>query len=433
MSKQEKIGFWAAVLMNINIIVGAGILFSPGPMARLAGSVSFLSWIFVGLLVFPIIWCIAQAPRIFPGEGGFYNYCSKGINPTVGFAAQWVYLIGYIGTAMVMLIVIKEVLANNLGIAFVAEHPLVVNALLLAVFSLLNMLPVSFVSKLQSIATVLKLAPVLLAIGLLPFYFNPAMTYNLADVPSLMMTLPLAIFAFWGFEACASIGGLLKDGPQSVGRVVLTAFFITVGLYTAFHFSVMHIIGVNDLGLHGPIVFPSYLGFAPAVTNALVWGVLIAIAFSYMNSLFGVLLGNMTNLHMIVKNKLIAAPAALSMTNKNERPVAVAGLLAVVVWCMAWFIDFEAGAVALTNVGVSTAFVLTLVAMLLYYWKKRNVVQIFVTMLGCASCAMLIYFSWMRISPNEIERLMYASPLLIGLVFGLLLKYCAPTKKAVRK
>jgi amino acid transporter len=136
MSKQEKIGFWSAVLMNINIIVGAGILFAPGPMARLAGSVSFLSWLFVGMLVFPIIWCIAQAPRLFPGEGGFYNYCSKGINPTAGFIAQWVYLIGYIGTAMVMLIVIKDVLAHNLHVPVVAEHPLLVNAALITIFSL---------------------------------------------------------------------------------------------------------------------------------------------------------------------------------------------------------------------------------------------------------------------------------------------------------
>jgi amino acid transporter len=272
-----------------------------------------------------------------------------------------------------------------------------------------------------------------MAICLLPFYFNPAMTYNIAEVPSLIMTLPLAIFAFWGFEACASIGNLLKDGPQSVGKVVLTAFFITVGLYSAFHFSVMHIMGASDLAIHGPVVFPSYLGFSPALTQSLGWGVLIAIAFSYMNSLFGILLSNMTNLHLIIKNKIIAAPAVLAQTNKSDRPVAIAVLLGLIVWGLAWFIDFEAGAVALTNVGVSTAFVLTLVAMLLHYWKKRNVVQLFVTLLGCASCGMLIYFSWMRISPNEIERLIYASPLVIGLVLGLLLKYCAPVKKIPRK
>lgn len=121
MSGHGKIGFWPAVLMNINIIVGAGILFSPAPMAALAGSVSFLAWALVGLLVFPVIWSIAQAPRAFPGEGGFYNYCTKGINPTAGFVAQWAYLLGYLGTATTMLIVIREALVNKLGCVLLAS------------------------------------------------------------------------------------------------------------------------------------------------------------------------------------------------------------------------------------------------------------------------------------------------------------------------
>ena len=432
MAGHGKIGFWPAVLMNINIIVGAGILFSPAPMAALAGSVSFLAWAFVGLLVFPVIWCIAQAPRLFPGDGGFYNYCTKGINPTAGFIAQWAYLLGYLGTAITMLIVIRDALVNKLGCVFIGEHPLLMNAALITVFTVLNMLPADKIGKIQSIATVLKITPVLLAIGLLPFYFDTSMVYDLSRVPSLFMTLPLAIFAFWGFESCASIGSLLKDGPQSVGRVVLTAFAITVALYSLFHFSVMHIMGVHALAQYGPAVFPSYLGFAPGLTGILATGILIAIVFSYMNSLFGVLLANMTNFYVLAKNKLIVGSKELSKTNAWDRPVVAAGLLAGVVWLLAFFIDTLSCAVAMTNVGVSAAFVLTLVAMLLYYKKTNNIKQLLVTLLGCISCGMLIYYSWMSIDPDATRRLIYASPLAIGLVVGLVLKYLAP-KKSSRK
>lgn len=426
MSGHGKIGFWPAVLMNINIIVGAGILFSPAPMAALAGSVSFLAWALVGLLVFPVIWCVAQAPRLFPGEGGFYNYCTKGINPTAGFIAQWAYLLGYLGTATTMLIVIREALVNKLGCTFVGEHPLLINTLLIIVFTLLNMLPADKIGKIQSVATVLKMAPLFLAIGLLPFFFNTAIVYDLTKVPSLFMTLPLAIFAFWGFEACASIGGLLKDGPQSVGRVVLTAFGITVALYTLFHFSVMHIMGVDALAQFGPAVFPNYLGFAPALTQALGTGILVAIVFSYMNSLFGVMLGNMSNFYLLVKNRLLVGSAVLSKTNSADRPVMAAVALAGVTWLLAFFIDTLNCAVAMTNVGVSTAFVFTLVALLLFYKKTNNIKQLLVTILGCVSCGMLIYYSWMSIDPDATQRLVYASPLAIGLVVGLAMKYLAP-------
>ena len=73
MIEPKKISFMAAVLMNINIIVGAGIYMWPGPMTKQAGGMSFLGWPLAGLLLLPIVLTIAQAARIFPGEGGFYN------------------------------------------------------------------------------------------------------------------------------------------------------------------------------------------------------------------------------------------------------------------------------------------------------------------------------------------------------------------------
>jgi amino acid transporter len=271
-----------------------------------------------------------------------------------------------------------------------------------------------------------------LAIGFLPFYFDTSIVYDVSLVPSLFKTLPLAIFAFWGFESCASIGGLLKEGPQSVGRVVLTAFAITVALYSAFHFSVMHIMGVSSLAKFGPAVFPEFLGLTPALTGLFATGILMAIVFSYMNSLFGVLLANMTNLYVVAKNKLIVGSKELSKTNAWDRPVIAAGVLAVVLWLLAFFVDTLNCAVAMTNVGVSTAFVLTLLALLRYYKKTKNMQQLLVTLLGCLSCGMLIYYSWMSIDPDPTRRLVYASPLAIGMVIGLALKHFA-TKKSSRK
>ncbi|NDD55663.1 amino acid permease [bacterium] len=159
MSRQSKIGFWAAVLMNINIIVGAGILAMTQSMAATAGAASFLAWPMIGLLVFPVVWCIAQASRVFPGEGGIYNYCAKGINPTAGFVAQWAYLLGYMGTATTLTLVLKDALVHKAGLTIVGEYSMLFNTAVIVVFTLLNMLDVSKISKIQSGLTLLKLLP----------------------------------------------------------------------------------------------------------------------------------------------------------------------------------------------------------------------------------------------------------------------------------
>src|SRR3989304_7008542 len=128
MKEEGKISFAAAVLMSINIIVGAGIFFAPPEMTAAAGTSSFLGWPLTALLMFPVIWGIAQASRLFPGEGGFYNYCATGINPTFGFIAQWAYLLGYMGTAGTIITVLREGLIKTVGLSTIGEYPFLFNA-----------------------------------------------------------------------------------------------------------------------------------------------------------------------------------------------------------------------------------------------------------------------------------------------------------------
>ncbi len=136
--KQEKISFLAAVLMSINIIVGVGIYFGPQIMAEKAGSLSFLGWGLSALLLFPVIWCIALAAKMFPGEGGFFIYCKQGLGEVFGFIAAWAYLLGFLSTAATQSTVLKEVLYKNIGFSFVVEYPILYNILFISVVALLN-------------------------------------------------------------------------------------------------------------------------------------------------------------------------------------------------------------------------------------------------------------------------------------------------------
>jgi hypothetical protein len=256
------------------------------------------------------------------------------------------------------------------------------------------MLPVTTIGKIQGAATVCKLIPLFAAIALIPFFFSSSMPYHVGDLAGVPFAIPIALFAFWGFEACVSIGHLLKDGPQSVGKVMMTAFFISVTLYTLFHFSVMHIMGLGILATEGASRFPQYLGL------------------SYINSIFGVLLGNMTNFYLLAKNNLIAGGSTLTATTKNDRPWMAAVVLAVVVWCMLWLITTQVPASALTSLGVSSAFTLTMIAVLLRSWQQKNMLNVAVTALALVSCAIN-------------ERIMYASPLFIGLAVGLVMNQLA--------
>jgi amino acid transporter len=421
MSKSAKISFWPAVLMNINVIVGAGILFAPQLMAQKAGNVSFLGWLGTGLLVLPVVWCIAQASRVFSGDGGFYTYCSKGINPTVGFIAQWAYILGYMGTAGTLAMAVRDTLVQRVGLEVVGEYPLIFNTVVIAFFTLLNLMSLNIITAIQSGATLLKLVPIFIGIACVPFYFSTNVTYPAAELMNLGMTIPGAIFAFWGFEACTSIGHMLKDGSQSVGKVMLTAFFITVALYSLFHFGLIHIMGGGNLAAQGAVAFPAFLGLSPKLVGVCSNAILAAIIFSWLSSIFGVLLANVSNLYMVAKQKLIAGDKALVSVNSAGRPTVAAAVYAVALWVLLFFINTSSVFVGLTNIGVSTALALTLVALLIAFFKKRDYTKLAATVVACASLSVVFYFSWISISPEPMQRLIYTSPLLGGIVLGLVL------------
>jgi amino acid transporter len=415
MEEKGKISFTAAVLMCINIMVGAGILYAVAPMTASAGSISFLGWPLVGLLLFPLIWCIAQAAYLFPGEGGIYHYCST-INPFAGFFAQWAYLLGYIGTAASLATVLRTGFVQNLGIEWIAHYPIVFNLTLAILYTLINLLAIEKISKIQSLGTLLKVTPILTVIALIAFYFHPNLSFDLTQLSAIGMSVSTIIFAFWGFEACCSLGGLMKDGPQKVAPAILIGFFITMGLYFLLHIGALYIMGPEQLGVHGAIAFPQFLGLSAGWTAALQIGITGAILLSWANSVLGASLGNITNIHFLARKKLILGNELLSVVNRNQRPVYSAVIHGIILLAFITFITEVDVLFALTNLGVITAFLFTLAAVFLAHLKQKNYFQLGVTILAFGICGILIYYSF-----SKIPNLLHTLPLVLGMAAGLIM------------
>lgn len=419
--ERGKISFVAAVLMSLNIIIGGGILFNPAPMAAAAGNASFLTWIVVALLFFPIVWALSQASQVYTGGSGFYHYCSTGINKTYGFIAHWAYLLGYLSTAAALTTSLRLILAKSVGWDFFTQSPMLFNIVVVGFFSLFNLLSVTLVSKIQSSATLLKMTPLFIGILLFPFFFKTSFPISASDISGLGMAIPLAVFGYWGFEACCSIGNLLAGGTRQVGKVILTAFFICALLYTLFHFSILHIMGKDALVNNGVIAFPQYLGLSPFVTQALQWIIGASIILSFANSVFGISLSNMYNFFMLAENNLIFGSKVLKKVNLFNQPTYIAILHAIVVCTLLFFVTEFGMLTALTNLGVSVALLLTLVALFITFLQSRSFLKLSMIILGFVSLSALVYFSWISISPDPWIRIVYASPVLIGIVVGLIM------------
>jgi amino acid transporter len=421
-SSGHKISFIPAVLMNINIIIGAGIYYSPKIMTEKAAHLGFWGWPLIALMLLPVIVALAQATWLFPGNGGFFEYGRKGISPYAGFLAIWFYLLGFIGSCATIATVIKDNLANTFTLIPFNDYSVLFFILIVATVSLLNLLDIALISSIQSYATVLKLFPLFLVSVIMWFFYDPSKVPTLiptsTDFSNILATTPIAIFAYWGFESCCSIGAYLKGGPQQVGKVLLTAFFASMTLYTLFHLGSIWIMGPDQLLNLGVIKFPQFLGVNLQMEKMLNGLIVGCILLSFINTFFGIALTNITNLHTIASNNLILGGEFLKPITKLLRPYRVVMVHGILLLMMILLVNSSAILLAISNIGTCLALSISMVAVVIELYRNKKYFKFSFCLLSLPSLGVLIYFSWTGIHPDFIMRLAYCSPLILGLLVG---------------
>lgn len=418
MAEQGKISFFSAVLMSINIIVGSFIFVAPQRMAVMAGSMSFLSWVLAGILLLPIVLIVAQAARVFPGEGGFYLYCKTGLNETAGFLSIWAYLLGYLGTAGTITVIIRERLVSQAGISAFEQHPYLFYAGFIILLSLLNLLSIELISKIQSFVTLLKLTPLFIVAGLIIFYWNPTITYSASNLAGLGATLPLAFFGFYGFESCCSISHMIKGGSTQASRVMLLAFGVTVVLYTIYHLGVLNMMGTDNLIAFGSGAFPNFLGLSPYAAESLMLFIACAIMLSLLNTTYGAALTNITNLATLSSQRSILGARLLAKRTSNGTPINAVILHGIVLFALVALIGHVTILNSITNFGVGTAILLVLVTMIAYNAQRKNILMLLITCAGMCSLTALFYYSWLQAGDDTAMRFLYLTPFLVGFPAG---------------
>lgn len=421
MESCRKISFWSAVLISVNIIVGAGIFFNPTNITKIAGSLGFLSWGLIAIILAPIIISLSQAASIFPGEGGFFAYCSTGINRAAGFCALWAYILGYAGTAGFFCMRLKELCVGQAGMVWVEQHPIFVSALLIVLFSALNLLNATLVNKLQSTAALIKLIPLFVVVTIFGFYYGPHVTFSAASLSTLGLTVPMAIFGFFGFEACCCMGHLIEGGPKKASQAILVAFFSTVGIYMLYHLGLTYIMGTEQLALSGSVNFPQFLGFNHTITTILQTLIVGFILFSVCNAFYGTVSLNVANLFSLSNMKLLPGSVILSKTNSVGRPYIIIALHALALFTLTLLAPNIDVMCVITCMGVATAFFLTLIALFLTFKRRRDYLNMALTMVSFCSYGAIMYFGWMTAGATQVERFFNVLPVIIGMIIGICL------------
>lgn len=420
--KEHKISLSTAILLNMNIMIGSGILIGPGNIAAIAGNASFLAWPIVALFFLPLVLCTAQLGRMFPTGGGFYVYAKEGLTVTAGFMSGLLYIIGYTFAVAVEVLAVRKILLGVMQPNWFLNNVMLFNIVCVSVFVGLNLLSFKFFSRLLNSLTITKILPPVILVMLLPFILNWNFTVTVPELVALPNALPLAIFGFFGFEYCSSLAHLIEDSERNAPRAAVIGFLATASLYTLFHFGVLNLMGAGNLAESGASAFAQFLQLpVPFLKPLLMFLIPVASVLTVFAAGNGIMNANILMMESMAKENLFWNASWLTTLNRYQRPWIAAVVQGLIVFAIVTAMPSINTVGGLCNVGIVAAFLLPFISLLILQRRRGLVRKQPLTLLAIAATLGLIFYSWYQLDVTVAGRMANSLPIIAILIVGYLL------------
>lgn len=321
--KHQSISFISALLININIILGTGLFINSGVIAQKAGIYGALSYLFVGIILLPLVLTVSLLLKKYPNDG-FYGFGNQTMGPLFGFIAGWTYFFAkqnsavvaiYVFGSMIQEIFFKSIIINNTILTF----------FLIALFSYLNMQNMKTGLLFQNS---LMIGKAIVTFGIIIsglFFFN---YLNFTMTPLVLSdcfsTVPLVLFSLLGFESICSVSMHAQDS-KSLWKTIIGSYVTIITIYCLYQTIVF---GFLNTGISDTISFQEtfaliaqkisqQIGFSPTILTQLFY---TCIAFSALSGGYGILYANQWNLYTLACAKSFWGHSLFLIKNSAQIP-----------------------------------------------------------------------------------------------------------------
>ncbi|KOS22736.1 Dicarboxylic amino acid permease [Escovopsis weberi] len=240
-------------MIAIGGALGTGLIIGTGKALAQAGPGSlFISYCFVGLLVFGVMASLGEMAAWLPLSAGFTGYATRYCHPSLGFALGWTYLFKYI------IIVPNQLTAASLSVSFWVSrdqlNPGVLIAIFLVVIFLVNYLGgIKFFGEFEFWLSSFKvlvivgiiLFSLILACGGGPTHDAPGFRYwkdgnafaplyaegSLGKFLGFWSVMVNATFAFLGTELVGVTAAEAQNPRRTIPKAIKLTFFRIIVFY----------------------------------------------------------------------------------------------------------------------------------------------------------------------------------------------------------
>lgn len=278
---RQGVGLLGVVTFGAGTAIGVSIFSVLQPTAAVAGSGLLVA---IGIAMLPMLFfaiAYAYLGSALPVSGASYEWPSRFLHPSIGFAIAWMRVISNVGA----LTILSQVLVGYL--AMVVPMPLkpAMAVLLTTVFAL-NYIGVGIAARVQSVLMIglLVVLAIFVATGL------PAADLRLIgnpfDTPTLtvLAVVPLMISLFLGIESAVEIGEEVRDARRNIPLGIALAIALTAIVYGLVAFTALGLIGPAKLaGSTAPLLDAAKVALGPMAVPLIVGAACLSI-FKSMNA-----------------------------------------------------------------------------------------------------------------------------------------------------
>ncbi|MAP53806.1 amino acid permease [Altibacter sp.] len=233
----QKIGLITTTSLVVGNMIGVGIFVLPAALASY-GSISLLGWLFTATGAIILAKIFSNFSKIIVNKsGGPYTYARAGFGDFIGFLVAWGYWIScWVGNGALAIAIVG---ALSFFFPVLGNNPILSVSCGLSIiwlFTWINTRGVKTSGRIQVVATVLKIVPLLFVIlvGLFFFDIDNFPAFNLTgegDFSTLALVATLTLYAFLGIESATIPAENVKNPETTVPKATMLGTIFTTCIY----------------------------------------------------------------------------------------------------------------------------------------------------------------------------------------------------------
>jgi basic amino acid/polyamine antiporter, APA family len=255
-SLPRRLGFWTAIAVVIGDVIGSGIFRVPSAVATEVGSVPgiMLVWVIGGVITLCGALSLAELAAAMPRAGGVFVYLRETFGPGVAFLFGWTILLAEPAATAAIALVFAEYLGRLVPLTPVGIR--LVAAALIVIVAAAGYRSVRGAGAIQSVATVGKVAAILLLIAaafLLGDGDAGALGNGAASTATGMrwggvgLGLVAALWAYTAWHDLGFVAGEVRDPARTLPRALITGIGTVILVYLAANAAYLYVLPYDTL------------------------------------------------------------------------------------------------------------------------------------------------------------------------------------------